>query len=71
MKEERKTLSPLFQRHYSKTDSQVECKCLQPLYWMGNQPIAPLLAKEVVLFARLDVVSDVFRYESMLDGLYY
>jgi hypothetical protein len=27
---------------------------------MGNQPIAPLLAKEVVLFARLDVVSDVF-----------
>jgi hypothetical protein len=26
---------------------------------MGNQPIAPLLAKEVVLFARLDVVSDV------------
>jgi len=27
---------------------------------MGNQPITPLLAKKVVLFARLDVVSDVF-----------
>jgi len=60
MKGERKTLSPLFQRHYSKTGSQVECKCLQPLYRMGNQPIAPLLGKEAVLFVRLDVVSDVF-----------
>jgi len=27
---------------------------------MGNQPIAPLLGKEAVLFIRLDVVSDVF-----------
>jgi hypothetical protein len=27
---------------------------------MGNQPIAPLLGKEAVLFVRLDVVSDVF-----------
>ena len=71
MKEERKTLSPLFQKHYSKTGPQVEYKSLQPLYRMGNQPIAPLLAKEVVLFVRLNVVSDVFRYESMLDGLYY
>jgi hypothetical protein len=27
---------------------------------MGNQSIAPLLAKEAVLFVRPDVVSDVF-----------
>ena len=43
-----------------KPGSQVECKCLQPLYRMGNQPIAPLLGKEAVLFVRLDVMSDVF-----------
>jgi len=27
---------------------------------MENQPIAPLLGKEAVLFVRLDVVSDMF-----------